>query len=185
MDIRYKLEFFSYWHCGSGLSAGADVDLLVVKDEDGLPFVPGRTIKGLIREAAEELSRLNSGKYASPDDLNTVFGKAPGGEVTESKGCAFFSNAEFSNSDKATIVKEELAKHLFDRVSSTAIDESGIAKEHSLRRMEVALPCILVGDIYNVPDNVAATIIDSLKFVKRLGENRNRGLGRCAFTVIK
>ena len=31
MDIIYKIEFFSDWHCGSGLSSGADVDLLVVK----------------------------------------------------------------------------------------------------------------------------------------------------------
>ena len=49
MDITYTIEFFSYWHCGSGLSAGADVDSLVIKDAIGMPFVPGKTIKGLIR----------------------------------------------------------------------------------------------------------------------------------------
>lgn len=45
MDIKYKIEFFSNWHCGSGLAAGADVDALVVKDCNGLPYVPGKTIK--------------------------------------------------------------------------------------------------------------------------------------------
>ena len=185
MDIIYKLEFFSYWHCGSGLSAGADVDQLAVKDENGLPFVPGKTIKGLIREAAEELSGLNPDYYAAANDLDTVFGKAPSLDNPDSQGCAFFSNAEFPNSDKRKIINEGLAKYLFDRINSTAIDESGIAKEHSLRRMEVVLPCILTGEIHNIPENVAATITDALRFVKRLGENRNRGLGRCMFTVIK
>lgn len=186
MDIRYKLEFFSYWHCGSGLSAGADVDLLVVKDENDLPFVPGKTIKGLLREAAEELSRLNPHNYVSSDDLAKVFGKAPDAEMAEeSMGCAFFSNAEFPREDKVKIIDEKLAQYLYDRVNSTAIDESGIAKEHSLRRMEVALPCILTGEIDGIPGDAESTIVDALRFIKRLGENRNRGLGRCIFTVIK
>ena len=42
MDIKYKIEFFSNWHCGSGLAAGADVDALVVKDAEGLPYLLGR-----------------------------------------------------------------------------------------------------------------------------------------------
>ncbi len=187
MDIRYKLEFFSYWHCGSGLAAGADVDQLVVKDGNGLPFVPGKTIKGLVREAAEELSRLNPDKYASEQKLAEVFGLIPkvdGSEAMPSKGCAFFSNAEFPDVDKKQIIDEGLSNCLYERLSSTAIDKSGIAKEHSLRRMEVSLPCTLTGSILNVPDDAEKTITDAMRFVKRLGENRNRGLGRCMFTVI-
>ena len=53
--IDYQIEFFSQWHCGSGLSAGADIDLLVIKDKEGMPFIPGKTLKGLIREAVENL----------------------------------------------------------------------------------------------------------------------------------
>lgn len=188
MDIKYKLEFFSYWHCGSGLSAGADVDQLVVKDNNGLPFVPGKTIKGLIREAAEELSRLNPDKYASKHDLVEVFGKIPDVdslEATPSQGCAFFSNAEFPEGDKAEIIKKELPKFLFERITSTAIEKTGIAKDTSLRKMEVALPCTLTGMICGLPEKTETTIVDALKFIKRLGENRNRGLGRCVFTVIK
>ena len=53
--IDYQIEFFSQWHCGSGLSAGADIALLVIKDKEGMPFIPGKTLKGLIREAVENL----------------------------------------------------------------------------------------------------------------------------------
>lgn len=44
-SITYSIEFLGHWHCGSGLAAGA----LVVKDAQGPPFVPGRTVKGLVR----------------------------------------------------------------------------------------------------------------------------------------
>ena len=54
MDIKYTITMHSYWHCGSGLAAGSDVDALVVKDSNGLPFVPGKTMKGLVKEAVEE-----------------------------------------------------------------------------------------------------------------------------------
>ena len=76
MNIHYKLEFFSYWHCGSGLSAGADVDLLTIKDEDGFPFVPGKTIKGLLREASETLAALAPDKYPVSDVIEKIYGKA-------------------------------------------------------------------------------------------------------------
>jgi len=74
MDITYTIELFSYWHCGSGLSAGADVDSLVIKDAKGMPFVPGKTIKGLIREAAETLICLAPGRYPSQEIIDVIFG---------------------------------------------------------------------------------------------------------------
>ena len=58
MKIKYKIEFHTDWHCGSGLAAGADVDALVVKDKNGMPFIPGKTIKGLVREAVEEIRHI-------------------------------------------------------------------------------------------------------------------------------
>jgi CRISPR/Cas system CMR subunit Cmr4 (Cas7 group RAMP superfamily) len=54
--LKYKIEFLSDWHCGSGLSSGSDLDSLCIKDELNLPFVPGKTLKGLLHEAAEVIS---------------------------------------------------------------------------------------------------------------------------------
>ena len=65
--IKYEIEFFSNWHCGSGLAAGADVDALVIKDNNGLPYVPGRTMKGLLRDAATNLS-------VDKDVISNIFG---------------------------------------------------------------------------------------------------------------
>lgn len=184
MNIRYKLEFFSYWHCGSGLSAGADVDLLTIKDEEDLPFVPGKTIKGLLRESSETLASLAPDKYPAQDEIEKIFGKTNDGS-SMFQGCAFFSNAEFPKEDKDFMLRKGYVRSLFTSVSTTAIDENGIAKEHSLRRTQVALPCVLSGEILNLPDGCGKLMADSMAFVKRLGANRNRGLGRCRFTITK
>ena len=53
MTINYELKFFDYWHVSSGLSGGAALDSYAVKNSAGLPYVPGKTINGVVRAAAE------------------------------------------------------------------------------------------------------------------------------------
>lgn len=182
MDITYKIEFHTDWHCGSGLAAGADVDALVVRDKDNLPFIPGKTIKGLIREAVEEIRGLQD-KECDQSFVN-AFGYFKEKE-NMSQGVSFFTNAELPKIERDAIVSNGVSKFLYRSVASTAIDETGIAKEHSLRKMEVVVPCTLEGKILNIPEESETEICNALKYIKRLGQNRNRGLGRCTITVEK
>ena len=48
-----EIQLLSYWHAGSGFGRGADVDALVLKEGNSLPYLPGRTVKGLLREAMQ------------------------------------------------------------------------------------------------------------------------------------
>ena len=59
--ITYQIEFFSYWHTSSGLSAGTSASLLVLRDEDNLPLIKGRTLKGLLRDAAKRINEYQNG----------------------------------------------------------------------------------------------------------------------------
>ncbi|GHT29223.1 hypothetical protein AGMMS49574_05350 [Bacteroidia bacterium] len=176
--IKYKVEFLTDWHCGSGLSSGADLDLLVIKDKDRLPFIPGKTIKGLVREAVEEIANYEA-KITTEQILATF------GEAGKSQGCCFFSNAALKEDLQKAIVSNKLQEHLYRSVASTAIDDSGITIEHSLRKMEVVIPCELKGEILDVPNDVVEALEKGLKFIKRLGQNRNRGLGRCIIVIEK
>ena len=45
------------------------------------------------------------------------------------------------------------------------------------------MPCELEGEILNLPEEIVPQIEKALKYIKRLGQNRNRGLGRCTITV--
>jgi CRISPR/Cas system CSM-associated protein Csm3 (group 7 of RAMP superfamily) len=184
MNIHYQIEFFTDWHCGSGLSSGADLDLLVIKDNDRLPFVPGKTMKGLIREAVEEINGFSKSEI----DLTELFGVESNSKngIETKQGCCFFTNAELEDELKNAIKDHHYQEYLYRCIASTAIDEKGIANDHSLRKMEVCVPCKLYGQILDVPDETSKEIIiKGLKFIKRLGQNRNRGLGRCSISIVE
>lgn len=172
--ISYKITFHTYWHCGSGLSAGADVDALVIKDKSGMPFVPGKTVKGLVREAVDALSgdRINTPDYLA------VFGSE--GDM---RGESFFSNAVLGRDEYDYIVGEKAEEYMYDSIASTAIDNDGIAVDNSLRKIQVTVPCVLEGKIHNVPEGMAEPLCKALAYVKRMGQWRNRGLGRCDITA--
>lgn len=176
-NIHYTITFHSYWHCGSGLAAGADVDALVVKDKDGMPYIPGKTIKGLVREAVDEMLTMRDVTEASRGYLS-LFGNFDENKGEMHKSESFFTNAGLKEIE--SIRNQGLQKHLYTSVAQTSIDsESGTAKKHSLRKTEVVVPCDLEGHILNVPDEMVDTVKDALRFIKCLGVGRNRGLGRC------
>lgn len=196
--IEYTITFHTYWHCGSGLAAGGDADLLVVKDKDGLPFVPGKTIKGLVREAVDLLPH----EQKATDAYKSVFGiiAEPSNEskkdekLQESyRSDAFFKDATLSDAERKYIISANLSEHLYQTISSTAITDEGIADDNTLRKIQVCVPCELKGSIIlDFPENIKTddiekmigSINDGLKYIKRLGSWRNRGLGRCTFTPI-
>ncbi len=187
MDIHYTIQFYSYWHCGSGLAAGADVDELVIKDYDRFPFVPGKTMKGLIRDAVEEIISLRDQWNQKRNYFIQTFGNsedkdhlAQGNEEHKSQqGEAFFTNAEFPEVMKKKIQEGQLQEYLYVQLASTAIDKDGIAKDHSLRQTEAVIPCTMEGKILHVPTEFSNDILNGMKFIKRLGMNRFHGLGRC------
>lgn len=180
MNITYKVTMHSYWHCGSGLAAGADVDALVIKDKDGLPYIPGKTMKGLVREAMNEIINLRGGE--EPQEYVKLFGYLSKNGKEMDKSESFFTNATMDKEDDTIkqILELGLQQYLYESVANTAIDDkTGTAKEHSLRKMEVAVPLTLKGRILNVPDSLESVVLDAMRFIKNLGASRNRGLGRC------
>lgn len=186
-SITYQIEFFDYWHAGSGLTGSTYADSLVNKNDSGLPIIPGKTIKGLLREAAEEINRLNK-DLISEEFINTVFGvrAEKGNSSMDKEGKSFFTNAGLSKHLSEALADDaSLKKELFKVISSTEIDENGQAKEGSLRQMEVTIPLTLYGRIENFPEGEEKKLETCFNWVKRLGQNRNRGLGRCQFSILK
>lgn len=179
--MRYKVTFLDYWHLSSGLSAGAKFDSMVTKDKDNLPYIPGKTIKGLIREMAELTNKKEFvfECFGSSSDSKDEFYS----EENISSKC-YFSNVEIEENTKKTIINNSLQNQLFDEIASTKIDENGIAESGSLREIEVVIPITLYGSIENIPDDYKQEMIKALKKIKRMGLNRNRGLGRCKIEII-
>ena len=159
MTLKYKIQFLDYWHLSSGLSAGAKLDSTVTKDDDDIPYASGKTIKGLVREMIElETSNI---KFLHQ---------------------CYFTNASLDETTHKEIKTNKLQNNLYDVIASTKI-ENGIAIDDSLREIEVVIPITLYGKILDVTDDDYQNLVKSLKMIKRMGLNRNRGLGRCNFIV--
>lgn len=176
MTLKYKIELHTYWHCGSGLSRGADLDALVVKDKNGLPFIPGKTVKGLMREAAFDYINLTKAE-SQPTLFQELFG------TVENRSETYFGNACLSKEEQEWIVANNATKHLYDRKASTAINDNGTAKKHSLRSMEIVVPCTLEGEVVNAPEGARQLLKAAVGLIKCLGTNRSHGLGRCTITI--
>ena len=149
--MQIYIKFFDYWHISSGESAGVLYDATVLKDENGFAYIGGKTIKGLVKDVM---------KYI--DD-------------------AYLLDEQFSNLELPVLTKKQIEKNkefLYKKISSTAIDsDTKMAKDHSLRDIEVVIPITLYGTIEHIKDK--DKILKALKLIKRVGLNRNRGLGRC------
>lgn len=191
MNKVYSIEFNSYWHIGSGLSGGVEADSLVLKDNDkeGLPYIPGKTLKGLIREAAEVLKEL---KVLNDDFITELFGRKTEGESqaeldSREPGKLFFSNAYLSESLQEEIIKKKTSHLLYEKIAANKIDEkTGTSVKNSLREIEVCIPLTLYAKILDIPEKTDITSLENcLKMVKRMGLNRNRGLGQCKLKFIE
>ena len=141
--IEYEITFHSLWHCGSGESKGADIDNLVIKDHHEFPYIPGKTIKGLTKDALNDL--IDAGVTFNSEQIDRLFGKEPDNNACKPAE-AFFESAYISNELRSNILKEKLISELYTKVSQTAIDEvTGTAKDKSLRSIEMTIPSSLSG----------------------------------------
>ena len=184
--IKYKIEFYDFWHIGSGQHSGVVADAIVAKTKNNLPFIPGRTLKGLLREAAEVLNSLNDGELVSSAFIESTFGNVTSSSET-TKAVSFFSNAYLSNHLANNLNSNHLSSNLYRLQSSTALDEKGQALKGSLRTLEVTIPLTLYGSVIDVPDKQDFTIQleHCFNYVKRMGVNRNKGLGACNLEILK
>ena len=80
-NYQVKIELLSETILGSGESVAGYIDLEVLHDELGLPFLKGKTLKGRLREEAENIARLQSEVF-SQDQVNKIFGATDSEEDT-------------------------------------------------------------------------------------------------------
>jgi len=180
--MKYKIQFLGYWHVGSGLTAGAQTDADVIKNEKGLPYIPGKTIKGLLKDALIEIEAFD--KDVTSIRVKEIFGYEdlkPNGNVERTvAGKAFFSNACLGDLEQKEIDKD-LAAFFYDNHASTEIGHNGTAESKSLRTLQVCVPVTLEGYVDGLSDEDEAILKKAFKWLRNIGVNRNRGLGRCKF----
>ncbi len=192
---RIRITLKSDLCAGSGYSYAGIIDSDVCYDQAGIPYIPARRIKGLLRESAEMIGVDT-----------TVFGKWGQDNVKERTGLSI-SNAYIENYfeirkalDEAkendaieNLLSPDAVLSQFSSVkAATALDQAGSAKENSLRFMRIVnhyspfdknKEQIFYADV-QIPDRSGVSQISAACLALRhMGVGRNRGLGNVVFAL--
>jgi len=187
------VDLRSYWHAGAGRGGGAVLDAVVHRDGNGLPVLPGRHLKGLLRDALE---RAEAYQWPGYTNLATrVFGaragadRSPDSVATVRVGDAALPD-ELTAWLAGTSEGRALIPNLYRGIYATAVDhDTGTARDMSLRGIEVTVPLELRARIEPVsadgppPEGWADHLRDVLPLIDAVGAHRTRGLGRAVLSL--
>lgn len=178
--IKYEIKFLSYWAVGSGKGGGLGADAVVLKENE-LPIIPGKTLKGLVREAFNELYDNDSVDLFGHHKKENDDDKTP-----NKKGKVHFGSARLPKELREGLMKNSnISRELYHTRTSTALEDGKQAKENSLRKMQVCIPLTLEAEIeVELDEHEKKQIKLALKGLRFIGEKRYRGLGRCIIEII-
>lgn len=191
--MQYKLiiNLKSDLCASSGTGLGSLIDNDVCYDEYGLPYIPAKRIKGLLKEAAVEYCDWdeNATKY-----LDKIFGI----EGNNNPGSIKLSNAYLSSYEeiidslkyvptkyKKYVDKQKLI-NLFTNVRyQTAVDfETGTSKDNSLRSIRVVNKGNQFISTIELDNQEEKEFISKVsKLVTHMGMNRTRGFGEVVLEI--
>jgi CRISPR/Cas system CSM-associated protein Csm3 (group 7 of RAMP superfamily) len=164
------------------LDAGADADSIVLKDGDNLPYIPGKTLKGLFKDALMEIADVGR---IDRSIIEQIFGGV-NKDNSSFAGKAFFNNAVLPVQEQEEIKSNKLSEYLYRNIASTAINDRGVAVKGSLRTIQVTIPVVMEGSVVlkEQIDGAEQAFEQAFKWLRYIGVSRNRGLGRCKISKL-
>lgn len=191
--LRIKLK--SDLCVGSGYSYEGVVDTDICCNKNGIPYIPGRRLKGCLREAAEMI-RMKESQMAS------VFGVGGNDILTGVQvGNAFPEGYEFLDDELSALKasKSEFCDYLsqqnvldyYSHINAqTKIDEcTGTAQEDTLRFTRVVNQYVNEEELnFLAPltfDCDKEELEKAVKALRHMGTGRNRGLGNVMCSLEK
>ena len=188
--LQLTIELKSDMCCGTGTGDGVQFDTVSAYNDYGLPYIPAKRLKGLLREQAEFLIACN------PENKNFVeilFGKG------EQAGALIVNNAEIKNVSNLKEDLDKLFKSQPSLYNPSAVAEyytvarhatqmkNGVAKPKSLRTIgAVPSGTIFEATLY-LDDSSSSEKVEFLrkcaKLLRHIGLNRTRGYGEAVCTL--
>ncbi|MBK7675739.1 MAG: hypothetical protein IPJ27_13815 [Candidatus Accumulibacter sp.] len=197
--IQINIVFHSDWHVGEGAGGAGYIDRLVRRHpEDGLPFVPGKTLTGILRDGCEKVAcGLDDGQPGAWQSfVATLFGEQSKGTenpATTTPARLHIGPGRFAPELRAALAQDsELAAALVFIKPGIAIDpDTGVARSDMLRFEEVVLAgSELTAEAEIVLDHgpirlaALALLAAGARAAERLGGKRRRGNGRCQIEIV-
>lgn len=176
---------------GEGLSGIIDIDISC--DEYGIPYIPAKRIKGILRESALELRHIPGLLGHTVEDIFGKSGASQGTDFKISDGTirhyrVYKELLEYAayNDRLAPLFSKEIVLDEFTYFRSrTNIDhESGSAKENTLRTSRVLKRGLTFYFQAEFPGQHSKDIETICKVTLRFGLSRTRGLGEIRLTLL-
>ncbi|WP_296902872.1 RAMP superfamily CRISPR-associated protein [uncultured Megasphaera sp.] len=191
MEYKVQIKTESPLCLNSG-KADVNIDTDIVHDAFGLPYFPGKRLRGLLYESAVEvveMAELCQKSFVTRRTVEELFHRCadstveliiPDFQLEDYPEMA----AEWQYLQKAygDLIRPESVLETYASIRfQTALDEDGIAKETSLRNIRVLdAPLTFVGKIQvnGGEEKHFQALALALANLRRAGMNRNRGFGR-------
>lgn len=195
MQLNLHLKLLSDATFGNGDGVVGLVDTEIEHDNFGLPFLRGRTLKGLLaEECANILFALEKQKSPKLDVFKALaqflFG-SPGSTINDDSAMkvgaarlpAELRKAVEIEINKKRLTSTEILNSLTSVRRQTAINqETGVAEDHSLRSLRVLLRQTQLTSLLSFSqtpkDETLALLSACVLSLHRAGTGRNRGRGR-------
>lgn len=181
----YKLTITpqSYLLCSNG-DTSSTLDAQFVFDENGFPYFPGKTFKGLLKESMMEVLEIK-GETGIESTIQKYFGTE--GDDTN-KGILEIDNFylsdyinEILNIASTGLSKQQIQHYFLTRIQQTALDDNEIAEQGSLRTFAVLNYCRAEEFVTEVilPE-MEDILLKAILHLRYAGLSRNRGFGKIA-----
>jgi len=202
--LQVRLDIKSGFSIRSGYGIAGLLDGTIMKDKNGLPYIPGTTLKGILKQACAELALVNGQECY--DDVVSEIREVKRQEkdpnlrenlsyITRIFGSPFcppcfeINSAFLSPADKDEIELLKLAT-CWAESRNKIHPETGTAEEDHLFTNEIASGSNAFQMIANrsfgfsvspkeasIPDELTSLLICGMRFVDRIGAGKSRGKG--------
>ncbi|RLC14842.1 MAG: hypothetical protein DRI57_13825, partial [Deltaproteobacteria bacterium] len=191
--MKIKMKLLSDAIPGSGEGTAGLVDTDISHDEFGLPIIPAKRIKGILRESSRDLEDANVFAQGKTPEIFGTRGNKIGTEFKISDG--YLENyselknfLQFCSADKQLprIFNREAVLNFYTYTrSQTGINENGVAQDDTLRTFRVLRKGLVFYFDTEYPMGWESDIETICKVTCKFGISRTRGTGELLLTMDK
>ena len=203
---KISVKLLSDAMIGSGEGFCAIIDTDVVFDEIGIPYIPGRRIKGCLRDSANEVllmfkksniqgfidTKRENGDFKIIGDIFGTPDKPSALQISNLTIADYENNKnclKWLIKNHASIVQKNGVMSFFTSIrQQTKINEDGVAEENSLRTIRA----VKKGNVF---EGYIKADVDDIKIkrllwlaclnLRHIGTKRNRGFGEVKCALIE
>lgn len=207
VSLKYTLTFESAFHCGSGLPRLL-IDRGIHRDSEGNLFVPGATIKGVLRDRCEQVASLFGLSVRSPHDKNAALSEYNAPDLPSRlfgsrlrPGKLYFDDLRLSEEDFEFFKRSNNPwLQITERTQVSISRYTGTAKPAMLFTSEFGVEDVcfhgrILGHVQDLslpledgltpggPSCGVLLLVIGLLSIDRIGGNKSTGLGKCRINI--